>query len=51
MTVKITAMPPYIDNAVIWNEATDDITILAVNKSFTEDAELTCDRANSVIYE
>ena len=34
---------PYIDNAVIWNEATDDITILAVNKSFTEDAELTCD--------
>lgn len=34
---------PYIDNAVIWNEETDSITILAVNKSFTEDAELTCD--------
>lgn len=34
---------PYVDSAAVWNEETDDITIFAVNKSFDEDIEFSCD--------
>lgn len=34
---------PYVDSAVVLNEEDDSITVFAVNKSFDEDMELTCD--------
>ena len=34
---------PYVDSAAVWNEETGDITIFAVNKSFDEDIEFSCD--------
>ena len=34
---------PYLDTCVVWNEENKEITIFAVNKSFDEEMELTCD--------
>jgi alpha-N-arabinofuranosidase len=34
---------PYLDCAAVWNEEDGKITIFAVNKSFDEDMEVTCD--------
>lgn len=34
---------PYLDTCVVWNEENRAVTIFAVNKSFDDDMELTCD--------
>ena len=34
---------PYLETSFVWNEEDNTVTIFAVNKSFTEDMQFTCD--------
>lgn len=34
---------PYLDAVLVWNEEKEELVVFAVNKSLTEDLELTCD--------